>query len=194
MSENNLGAVRLTKGTRGVDKRSLNSMYHMPLSYREAEEVVIALANAIGTKEFQSVVRGIEKMPAADRERICFDVARETSIRSTADRVDTRMDWQDRVVQWAKDRNLIDGSFPRAQFGKLCEEVRELQSAILLDDREEAADAVGDCCVVLCIIGAQMGIDFDAAQEIAWNAIKDRTGRMVDGVFEKDEQAVQDQA
>ena len=97
-------------------------------------------------------------------------------------------DWKDRIKQWASDRNLIEGSTPNKQYMKLAEEVVELYKALFDDDIAEIKDAIGDIQVVLAVMCAQLGIDVDECREIAWNEIKDRKGKMVDGIFEKEVQ------
>jgi hypothetical protein len=110
---------------------------------------------------------------------------------------DTRT-WDDRVRKWAADRNLIDGSNPRAQFAKLTEEVNELSEAIFqmeVDGVEQCGsdlgyiltqDAIGDIAVVLQVIASQIGTTLTECQELAWQEIKDRRGKMIDGVFVKE--------
>lgn len=95
--------------------------------------------------------------------------------------------WSKRIEQWANDRNLIEGSTPCHQLGKLIEEVSELVTAEANKDREEIEDAIGDCAVVLTIIAAMHGLCFDDCLEAAWDQIKDRKGRLVDGQFVKEE-------
>lgn len=100
---------------------------------------------------------------------------------------DFQATWQDRVVQWAKDRNLVEGSTPGHQLKKLIEEVGELASAIALGDLAGIKDGIGDTAVVLTIIAEQIGSGLDECQELAWNEIKDRKGRMGPcGTFIKD--------
>lgn len=96
------------------------------------------------------------------------------------------MIWEWKVLRWAEDRNLVEGSDPARQMRKLLEEVGELAGAIATDDKEEMQDAIGDCCVVLRIMAAQAGLPWQACLDHAWEQIKDRTGRMQDGVFVKD--------
>lgn len=95
----------------------------------------------------------------------------------------------DKIRQWAHDRNLIDGATPQAQFEKLLEEVTELYSALRTDNIAETVDAIGDCIVVLTILAAQKGLDVEYCIGEAYEQIKDRKGRMVDGVFVKDAQS-----
>lgn len=94
-----------------------------------------------------------------------------------------------RIRQWASDRNLIEGSDVKSQFVKLMEEAGELASAIAKQRDDEFADAVGDMFVVLTILSAQKGLDIEECIAGAWLEIKDRKGRMVDGVFVKDADA-----
>ena len=94
-----------------------------------------------------------------------------------------------RVAKWASDRNLIEGSTPLLQMTKLWEECEELSHALQDDNRAEVVDAIGDIQVVLAVISAQMGYCIDTCREIAWDEIKDRKGKMVDGVFVKEVQS-----
>ena len=94
-----------------------------------------------------------------------------------------------RIVSWAMDRNLLEGSTPKDQLCKLVEEVGELADGIGKIDVNEIADAIGDCAVVLTILAAQYSLDFERCVEVAYNEIKDRKGRMVDGMFVKEEDA-----
>ena len=99
------------------------------------------------------------------------------------------MDWKERIKQWAADRNLTEGSTPWEQFAKLDEEREELARALRCLDFREIKDAIGDIQVVLAVMCAQLGLDIDECREIAWEQIKDRKGKMVDGVFVKEVQS-----
>lgn len=88
---------------------------------------------------------------------------------------------------WAQDRNLIDGSTVQAQFVKLIEEIGELAEAIAKGKQEQFEDSIGDAFVVLTILAAQKGVEIEQCIANAWVEIKDRKGRMVDGVFVKQE-------
>ena len=90
------------------------------------------------------------------------------------------------IKQWATDRGL-DKADPKAQMCKLMEEAGELATAINKDRGEEdIADAIGDCVVVLTILGMQTGVDIEESVHAAYEEIKDRTGIMINGVFVKD--------
>ena len=91
----------------------------------------------------------------------------------------------DNITEWAKERNLIDGSNPQAQYVKLIEEAGELAGNIARG--RDVKDDIGDCVVVLTIIAKQHGLSLSDCVEVAWDDIKDRKGRMVDGVFVKEQ-------
>ncbi len=99
---------------------------------------------------------------------------------------DFQASWQNRVEGWAKDRNLIDGSTPGHQLKKLIEEVGGLASAVALGDLAGIKDGIGDTAGVLTIIAKQVDSGFSECQELAWNEIKDRKGRLIDGKFVKE--------
>lgn len=91
------------------------------------------------------------------------------------------------VEKWAIDRNLVEGSNPHAQMLKMMEELGELAGGIAKGKREVVVDSVGDVLVVLTILCAQLGISMEECFTAAYIEIKDRKGKMVDGVFVKEE-------
>jgi NTP pyrophosphatase (non-canonical NTP hydrolase) len=97
-------------------------------------------------------------------------------------------EWKERIRQWAisGDGNSIEGSTTGKQMDKLVEEVKELREGLLNQNTDDIKDAIGDIHVVLAVMCCQLGIDIDECREIAWNEIKDRKGKMVDGVFVKE--------
>jgi hypothetical protein len=90
----------------------------------------------------------------------------------------------DKVKQWHRDRNLIAGSTDAAQHTKLVEEVKELETNILLS--QPVIDDIGDCLVVLINIAERNGLSLFDCLSHAYEDIKDRKGKMVDGVFVKE--------
>jgi NTP pyrophosphatase (non-canonical NTP hydrolase) len=96
------------------------------------------------------------------------------------------MIYADLIRQWAKDRNLIEGSDLKSQFVKLIEEAGELANAIAKKNDIEFADAIGDMVVVLTIMAAQNGMMIEDCIDAAWQQIRDRKGKMVEGIFIKE--------
>lgn len=93
------------------------------------------------------------------------------------------------IVQWGIARNLIGPTGEATRVGqqaKTEEEVRELADAIAADDREAAKDAIGDVYVTLVMQAQMWGLTMTECIEAAWNQIKDRKGRMINGVFVKE--------
>ena len=92
----------------------------------------------------------------------------------------------DRIEMWAIERNLIDGSTSQAQFVKLAEELGEVAECISKGKPTgELEKEIGDMIVVLTILAAQNGLRFDDCANAAYHKIKDRKGRMENGVFIK---------
>ena len=89
------------------------------------------------------------------------------------------------IEQWHYDRNLIDGSTDQAQYVKLIEEAGELAGNIAR--KRDVSDDIGDMIVVLINIAARNNLTLKDCLVRAWDDIKDRKGRMVDGVFIKEE-------
>ena len=89
-----------------------------------------------------------------------------------------------KAIQWHHDRNLIAGSTDAAQHTKLVEEVKELETNILLS--QPVIDDIGDCLVVLINIAERNELSLFDCLSHAYNDIKDRKGKMVDGVFVKE--------
>ncbi|MDV4935949.1 DUF1642 domain-containing protein [Enterococcus faecium] len=89
-----------------------------------------------------------------------------------------------KVEQWAKDKGLNQAD-PKAQFLKVAEEFGEIASAMARSNDELFKDSVGDVIVTLIILSMQKGTNIQECLEMAYNEIKGRTGKMVDGVFVK---------
>ncbi|WP_273071487.1 MazG-like family protein [Marinobacter sp.] len=97
-----------------------------------------------------------------------------------------------RVELWAKERGLLGESAveyyrdTKAQTLKLMEEVGELAHAVAYRDEQGLKDSIGDCAVVLIILAAQNGMKFEDCLNYAWDEIKNRQGKLEDGLFKKD--------
>ena len=92
----------------------------------------------------------------------------------------------EQVEQWAIDKGL-DKADPTKQFLKTSEEFGEIAAALARDDMDEFKDAVGDTVVTLIILAQQKGYTLQECLQTAYDEIKNRTGKMVDGVFIKKE-------
>ena len=91
-----------------------------------------------------------------------------------------------KILEWAKERGILIPDNATKQMLKLTEEVGELAGAIAKGNNIDQIDAIGDIQVVLIILSEQLGIDYKEALESAYNVIKNRTGKTINGVFIKD--------
>lgn len=89
------------------------------------------------------------------------------------------------IEQWAKDRNLNTAD-PNKQMLKLVEEFGELGQGMAKGNRELIIDSIGDMYVVMTILSMQLGLNIEDCINIAYNEIKDRKGKMINGVFVKE--------
>lgn len=94
-----------------------------------------------------------------------------------------------KVNEWAISHGLDKGN-PKIEWMKVTEEVGEIRDVFLkpndFDDPELALkDAIGDSIVTLVVLCLQLGYDVEECLKIAYNNIKDRQGKMIDGNFLK---------
>ena len=94
--------------------------------------------------------------------------------------------FEDNVIKWASDRNILNGSTVEKQLEKLGEEFVELCLAVGKKDIKQIADAIGDMSVVLAILAKQNDLSLSYCQLLAWDEIKDRKGIMLNGKFVKE--------
>lgn len=89
------------------------------------------------------------------------------------------------IEQWAIDRNL-DKADPNKQMLKLGEEFGELCQGMAKGNQDQVIDSVGDMYVVMTILSMQLGLDIDRCIAMAYDEIKDRKGKQINGVFVKE--------
>lgn len=88
------------------------------------------------------------------------------------------------VTQWHKDRNLIEGSDDKSQTLKLLQELGELSDSVCKE--RPILDDIGDMLVVMINICERNKITLENCLEVAYDDIKNRKGKMIDGVFVKE--------
>lgn len=89
------------------------------------------------------------------------------------------------IEKWAEDRNL-DMADPGKQIVKLGEEFGELCQGFVKNKPKQVMDSIGDMYVVLTILALQLGTTMDECVELAYEEIRDRKGKMVNGVYVKE--------
>ena len=90
-----------------------------------------------------------------------------------------------KIRDWADERGLYDKGDTKTQFCKLMEEAGELGRAILKDNQVEFVDAIGDMVVVLTNMAMLGGTSIETCIDAAYDEIKNRKGKMVNGTFVK---------
>ena len=90
-----------------------------------------------------------------------------------------------KVQEWSKERNLHTSS-PKSQMCVLIEEIGELAKGINKQNNALIEDSIGDSLVVLIILCQQLGLDLKECLETAYNEIKDRKGKIINGTFVKE--------
>lgn len=97
-----------------------------------------------------------------------------------------RIKIQEDILEWANQRGLLKEENAPKQIIKLQEEVGELAGAFLKSKQDELLDSIGDIQVVMIILCQQLRIDYNACLVEAYEVIKNRTGKTVNGTFIKD--------
>ena len=92
----------------------------------------------------------------------------------------------DKIRSWAQNRGLYDKGDTKTQFAKLMEESGVLARAVLKDDKKEFIVAIGDMVVVLTNLAYLGGTNIEHCIDEAYDVIRKRQGKMVNGTFVKD--------
>ena len=92
----------------------------------------------------------------------------------------------DMIRDWAEERGIYANGDPKTQSLKLVEEVGETCRAILKQNKDDAMDGIGDCVVVLTNLAELLDTSIEECVERAYAEISNRTGKMKNGTFVKD--------
>lgn len=95
------------------------------------------------------------------------------------------MDYIKSIEAWSTIRGL-DKSNSDKQLIKLEEELGELAEAHNKEWPDKIKDSLGDMFVVMAIYAQQNGLSLSDCIASAYDTIKDRKGKMIDGVFVKE--------
>lgn len=92
----------------------------------------------------------------------------------------------EKVKWWSRDRELRKSNSDK-QLLKAQEEFGEVIQSYLKDQPDELKLELGDVLVTLIIFAQQQDIDLYECLELAYDKIANRTGKLVDGVYIKQE-------
>lgn len=95
-------------------------------------------------------------------------------------------EYLNKILVWAGERDLIEGATPQAQLVKTVEELGEMAGGIARGNKDKIKDGIGDVIVTLTILAAQYEMSIEECLAQAYSDIKDRKGRMIDGIFVKE--------
>ena len=93
----------------------------------------------------------------------------------------------DLIRNWAAVRGIYEGGNSHTQYVKLQEEAGELAKALLINDKPEIKDAIGDIVVVLTNLAYLEGFTIEDCIDTAYLEIAPRQGKMINGTFIKNE-------
>lgn len=104
---------------------------------------------------------------------------------------DTFSDLVAKINEWADERNLKQAD-PKIQWMRVTEEVGEIRDVLLkptkfTDPQMALKDAVGDTLVTIIVLAHQLDLDVTECLNIAYEEIKNRKGKMINGTFVKED-------
>ena len=88
------------------------------------------------------------------------------------------------VEQWSIDKNLHEADSSK-QFTKVVEEVGEVAAALARSNEDMLRDGIGDVVVTLIILAQQNDMTLEECLQYAYDEIKDRKGKTINGTFIK---------
>lgn len=95
------------------------------------------------------------------------------------------MDVEQLVIEWAKEKGIYRKENIRNQALKMCSEAGEVADAILKMDNTAIKEEIGDVIVTLVILSNVQGWSLNECLETAYNKIKNRKGKTINGTFIK---------
>jgi len=91
-----------------------------------------------------------------------------------------------KIEMWSSERDLHVAD-PDKQFYKIIEEMGEVAGAKARGNIDEMKVELGDVLVTLIIFAQQQDIDLKQCLELAYEKIMNRNGKMINGVYVKEE-------
>ena len=174
------GTFELTKETvKWIVDNAKTSMYNNNRTY---------IYNKAFFEEFLKDVKKVSKKAANEYKRYMEELASRVKLDTNGivhQKENESTDRFELIREWADQRGLYKKGDTKTQFCKLMEEAGELGKAILKDNQVEFVDAIGDMVVVLTNLAYLGGTSIETCIDAAYDEIKDRKGKMVNGTFVK---------
>lgn len=103
---------------------------------------------------------------------------------------DNITDLIEKINEWADERNLKQAD-PKIQWMRITEEVGEIRDVLLkptkfTEPQIALKDAIGDALVTIIVLAHQLDLDVTECLNIAYEEIKNRKGKIVNGTFVKE--------
>lgn len=95
------------------------------------------------------------------------------------------------VEAWAEEKGIFNSNNPLPQFLKVVEEVGELSEA--LTKNYNYVEEIGDVLVTIICLSRQLDTDVETCLKSAYDKISKRKGKMMNGVFVKQEDLLNSQ-
>lgn len=89
------------------------------------------------------------------------------------------------VEQWSIDKDLHKAD-PTRQALKVWEESGEVGAALARNKLDDLKDGIGDTVVTLIILAQQHGMTLEGCLQYAYDEIKERKGKTINGTFIKE--------
>ncbi|MDA3769186.1 MazG-like family protein [Streptococcus thermophilus] len=94
------------------------------------------------------------------------------------------------IKDWADERDIKQAD-PKIQWMRITEEVGEIRDVLLkptkfAEPQTALKDAIGDTLVTIIVLAHQLDLDVTECLNIAYNEIKNRKGKIVNGTFVKE--------
>jgi len=96
---------------------------------------------------------------------------------------------EEKVIKWAYDRGIFAESTESSRWSKFFEEVEEFTDVVWCEhpSPDGVLNVNGDVLVTLINLLHPYGLDLETCLAAAYDKIKDRAGRMVNGTYVKSE-------
>jgi NTP pyrophosphatase (non-canonical NTP hydrolase) len=166
----------------------------VPNSHYLAEQLIKNGGYITKNKHGKATITRLEILRFLEDYRIDYDMVGVTSVCealyfdynvSTLSHQTSFKELSGSVIDWARQRELLSPENAKSQYLKFIEESGELARGILKADATETEDAFGDVLVTLIILAEQLGYNLERCLQTAYNEIKSREGKTIDGTFIK---------